>query len=460
MNIKISKREIFWGGSAHVSNLGLSLILLPFVLKYMTEGDIGLWYIFLTIGGLAQLAEFGLQPTIARQAAYIYAGAREILVEGVPQKSSEIVDLNLLSEFIASAKHIYRLIAVAASIVLILLGYAYISHVSTEINDFKNFQAWGIFALSISINLYFGYFNGLLTGRGEQSNANKIIIISRASSIIIAIPLLQYGFGLNGLAIASLFSCLISRYLYTYFFYSPNNSETKYLKINTKSPPKYTTTLWESSKKLGFAQIGSFLILRGNFFVVSATMSIGTIAAYGLTLQIFGLLSALATMIFTLQLPKINKLQTQGQKRNIKDLYITSQLLSLAAFITGAACIIIFGNSLLGLLKSNAHLISINWLIVLSIVILLELNHSLAATYLTTLNITPFLRSSIISGVAILAASTLIATQSANPSLGLLILTQGAIQLLYNNWRWPYEAATHLIITPQDYVHAITFKNR
>ncbi|WP_189415435.1 O-unit flippase-like protein [Cellvibrio zantedeschiae] len=458
MNAKISKKEIFWGGMAHFSNFGLSLILLPFVLKYMSEGEIGLWYIFLTIGGLAQLAEFGFQPTIARQAAYIYAGAKEILIEGVPRKSTETIDVNLLHDFIAASKYIYRIIAIIASAILLIVGYVFISHANSGIDDLKTLQSWCVYALSISINLYFGYYNGLLTGRGEQSKANKIIIASRLTSIIVAIPLLQYGLGLNGLAIASLFSCLVSRCLYAHFFNSKNYNATRSAKRNLFKVPEYTMILWHSSKKLGFAQLGSYLILRGNFFVVSATMGLQITAAYGLTLQVLGLISALTTMIFTLQLPHINRLQTQGRQQNIKELYISSQILSLTVFAAGATCIVAFGDVLLSLLKSNAHLIPINWLVALSVIMLLELHHSLAATYLTTLNTTPFLASSLISGTTILAASILIATQATSPNLGFLILTQGIVQLLYNNWKWPYEAAKQLALTYQDYVRTIFFR--
>lgn len=450
---KISKKEILWGGIAQLSNFGASLILLPFVLTYLTTENIGLWYIFLTIGGLAQLAEFGFQPTIARHAAYIYAGANRIVSEGIIKESVGQINLNLLSNFIAASRYIYRIIAMIATAVLVIAGWIYINRFDNEVIDANTIYALGIYSLGVATNLYFGYFNGLLVGRGEQSNANKIIIASKLLSVICGIVFLYLGLGLLGLAISSLCAAIIARYLYHRVFYSNKNGyNTKFLTANRGDPSQLASLLWQSSKKLGAAQVGSFLILKGNFFIVGATLGLTTIASYGLTLQIFGLLSAVSATIFLLQTPQINKLQIQEDIEGIKHLYILSKALSLICFTIGSVFIIFWGNECLALLKSKTNLIDLWWLVILAIILTLELNHSLAATYLTTLNKTPFLIPSILSGISVLILSILSVIYS-EPNLGILILIQGLVQLTYNNWKWPYEAARQLGITSKDYLN-------
>src|SRR6266567_8101153 len=75
-NMAISRRDIYWGYAAQLLNVGAGLILLPVVVRYFSPEDVGLWFVFITLAGLAQLLEFGFQPTLARNTAYVYAGAR------------------------------------------------------------------------------------------------------------------------------------------------------------------------------------------------------------------------------------------------------------------------------------------------------------------------------------------------------------------------------------------------
>jgi len=55
--------------------------------------------------------------------------------------------------------------------------------------------------------------------------------------------------------------------------------------------------------------------------------------------------------------------------------------------------------------------------------------------------------AAVVSGVAVSLISLLLVH-----SLGVagLILAQGAVQLAYNNWKWPREALRHLQVGPLD----------
>ena len=78
-------------------------------------------------------------------------------------------------------------------------------------------------------------------------------------------------------------------------------------------------------------------------------------------------------------------------------------------------------------------------LLVLLVSVLLEMNHSNAATYLTTKNEVPFLSSSLISGVVIVVASIISVVVLELGLLGVL-LSYFLTQLSFNNWYWPYVA--------------------
>lgn len=69
--------------------------------------------------------------------------------------------------------------------------------------------------------------------------------------------------------------------------------------------------------------------------------------------------------------------------------------------------------------------------------------HSNAATFIATRNRIPFVKSSILSGIAIILIS-LILINFTNLELWSLLISQAIVQLSYNNWKWPLEVNKEL----------------
>lgn len=51
------------------------MILLPVVLHFLPSDELGLWYVFLSIGTFVSLFDFGFTPQMARQITYSFSGA-------------------------------------------------------------------------------------------------------------------------------------------------------------------------------------------------------------------------------------------------------------------------------------------------------------------------------------------------------------------------------------------------
>ena len=95
---------------------------------------------------------------------------------------------------------------------------------------------------------------------------------------------------------------------------------------------------------------------------------------------------------------------------------------------------------MLEMIGSRTHLLSPSLMFVFAVVMFLEMNHSLCATYLTTYNEIPFVRAALVSGLGIMIISIVLITVLHSGVWG-LVLSQGVVQAAYNNWRWPTEAA-------------------
>ncbi|MDN0084262.1 O-unit flippase-like protein [Crenobacter sp. SG2305] len=440
----INRKDVAWGYVAQIFNIGAGVILLPFAVRYLPPVELGLWYVFLTLTALAQLLELGFQPTISRQTSYVYSGATEIATTGLPPMGSNL-DLRLLANLIAASKKIYKLVALGTAIGLLFFGSLYILTLKTEttITSTKIALPWLIYASGVVLNSYFGYYNGLLQGRGELTEANKIIAISRFSMIAASIPLLISGLGLTGLALASFLSAGVSRLLYKKIFYSPQRVETDFLNKNPGEPNRLVSALWRGSWRLGAVQLGTFLINRANFILASSFLGLITAASYGLTIQLTTLLFSVANMVTVLQAPKMNSAQAEGDIVKVKKLYFSSLVNAWALYLCGCAAIYFAAPQIFHLMNSKTPLLEPSCLAILLATTFLELNHSVSANYIMTLNRVPFLKPALLSGIATLLLG-LVAIHFFDLGIEGLLLAQGLVQLSYNNWKWPKEALRHM----------------
>lgn len=439
-----TRTDILWGYIAQALNIGAGIILLPIILRYLPPVDVGLWFVFVTLAGLAQMLEFGFQPTIARNSAYIYAGAQSLQRSGLPDRQSEKngVNVKLLADLVDASKRIYRIVALLASIVLLFGGTCYIYTILTPAqNVFSSVGAWVCFAAGYIATFYFGYINGLLQGRGDVTSANKVSIITRGSLILLGSAAVIAGYGLLGLGISSLISAVIGRWFANRFYYSAAQKEELKAYRQTVHGAELIKTLWHNASRLGVVQIGAFLIQRANILIASSFLGLSIAASYSMTLTVLMVIGAVSMVICNIHTPHMNALQAEGKQVNLQVLYGEILILAWGVYVAGFFTLFFLGQHILRAIGSKTSLLPGYQLLMLGLICALELNHSIAATYLTTTNKVPFLNAALLSGISILILSLCLV----NPvQITGLIIAQGLVQLFYNNWKWPVEAMKHL----------------
>lgn len=439
---QVSGSDILWGYIAQAFNLGAGLLILPFVLVWLSPQEVGLFFVFLTLGSLAQLLELGFQPTLARNTAYIFSGAKKLQAYGMAASNENDVeiDLNLLASLIQTAKKIYRFVALVGVVVIVLGGGLY---VTTLIDDFPDQNAvlfaWVSFSLGYIINFYFGYVNALLQGKGDVTQANKVIVISKSFYLFVSVSAISMGFGLLGLGIATLLAALIGR-LIALCYLSMDKVIAEASRTHKKTKNLFSI-LWPNTKKLGLVFIGAFLIQRFSILLASSYLGLEAAASYGMSMTILSTLLMVSTVICQIQVPLLSSLQSSGNKEELKRVMGEIYLICWFVFCIGLTFIFFAGDYLLALLGSDTKLLPANLILLLGAVLLLELTHSVSATYLTTTNNVPFLSAALWSGLFVAIGGFILVGPMG--VLG-LILAQGAVQLAYNNWKWPLAVLKNL----------------
>lgn len=447
----VTKLDLLWGYTATALNIGAGLILLPVILRYLPSEDVGLWFVFMTLASLAQLLEMGFQPTLARNSAYVYAGAQNLRKVGLSGESGNLSDINLklLDALVMAARRIYRFVAFIATIVLLFGGTYYITQLLTPSQDrVTSILAWLAFASGYIANFYFGYINGLLQGRGDITEANKVVVISRTGLILLGGSAVVMGYGMLGLGVAAMLAAVMGRIVAYRFFYAKYNPVVHAcsMEIND-SVRELTKTLWHNASRLGVVQLSAFLIQRGNILIASSFFGLAAAASYGMTITVLMALLGLAMVICSIQIPYMSALQAKGDLDALARVYGQITFLGWSIFTVGLFVLVVLGDLLLNFIGSKTELLPTWPLLLLGFIFLLEVNHSIAATYLTTMNRIPFVYSSLLSGLGVLVLAIL--TIEPFGVLG-LIAAQGVVQLTYNNWKWPRMVREELNFTWTD----------
>ncbi|ALV08491.1 O-unit flippase-like protein [Roseateles depolymerans] len=441
MNAAKPRSELKWGYFAQALNIGAGLLLLPAVVRSLPSEDVGIWFVFMTLTSLAQLLELGFLPTIARNTAYLFAGARSLAGHGLPtdMHTSGQVDPGLLADLTQAARRIYRWVALLGGLILMSVGSLYVLSVMTPTQDRGMvLGAWWLYAAGNICNFYYGYVNGLLQGRGDVVAANQVVIVTRASMLAAGILALSAGGGLLGLGAATFLASVSGRFVAMRFF---RRGAIALPERSRESIQHTVQLLWHNASRLGVVQVGAFLIQRANVLVASSFLGVSAAASLGLTVTLLMTLSGVAAVILQVRMPRLASAQATRDIHALRGLYGEVLLIACGAFLAGLLVMIVAGNWCLQLLHSKTLLLPTPLLCWLGLIMLLELNHSLAAGYLTTRNQVPFVRAGLLSGVLICLSSLALVKPF---GVAGLIAAQGVVQLAYNNWKWPREARLDL----------------
>ena len=437
-NVRVTKKDIIWSYIAQFFNLGAGLITLPLVLHMLSEDEIGMNYLMLTVSSMVALLDFGFAPQFARNITYVFSGAPELRKEGIAESTGKI-DYTLLANMIKVAKKVYAIMAVLTLILMLTGGTAYIYKVTDGFTNVKHsLIIWIIYSVSVFFNIYYVYYSSLLTGRGQIMESKKAMIAQRLTYICLTFGLLLSGMGLLGVVIANLLAPFIGRILsYRMFYDNDMKNHLANSQPSSAEQKKLFLIIWYNAKKLGIVFIGSYAINKIGMFFAGLYLNLAEIASYGLMIQLVTIISQLALTFNISEQPLFNAYRTEGRKKELLEKFALTMNVYYVIFIIASFALISIGPWALRLIGSNAILPTGLIVAIYCLVVLLEGNHGSFATFIVTENKIPFVESSLIAGAAICIGSFLSLKFTTLGILG-LVLVQGICQLVYANWKWPY----------------------
>lgn len=436
----LNKGDIIWGYVAKFVSLGSGIIVLPLVLHLLDENEIAMNYIMQNLMGFVVLFDIGFSNQFARNFAFIFGGVQEISKEGTPQNVAKFVNYELLYRILRSAKKFYGLMSIVLCIVLCTAGSAYIYKFTDGFSVVNHaLELWLAFSVSIVLDFYFRYYNPLLRGKGCIAEMNKVETITTVFRIILVVVLLLFGFGLWSIAISNFIRIVIARIWYVKIFYSEEiKEEFVRFKNNIYNDWDIIRILWFNAKKAMIVSLTTLACTQLGLFYSGLYLDKGDVAGYGILLQFVNIVSGLGTTVNNNLTSVFSTLRTVGDYKKIREnLYFAMGVLYVF-YIIGACTVIFLGPSALKLIGSNAALPSVLIMFLAFLYRFLQDQHCVCSIYIATQNKIVDFESSIAVGILATVLPLLFLQFT---KLGLLGVMFGQIiaQLVYPNWKWPYE---------------------
>lgn len=438
--ISITKKDIAWNYIGNIMNLGVSIFILPVVLRRLSAQELGLWYVFGSMATLVQMLDFGFSPAITRNITYAWSGAKELMTEGISEASTDgQPNYSLLGNLMAASKQIYFVISMVALVALLSIGSVYIKSLLPS-DAGQLLMAWILYAFGIFFNIYFSYWSPMLRGLGKIKEINQATLVSKMAYIVLAIIGLSLGGGLVSLAAFYLLSALIFRLMSIMLFRKSMGQELDKVKPRSKGQTRdILRKIWPNARKQGIVTVGAWLTTGANTLICSSFLGLEVTSRYGLSLSLLGVINSVSNLLFSSYIPELASLKIQKGKERLVKVFSRGIAMQWVVSISGILALTFIGPPALSLIGSKSQLLPIGQLLILGIVLFLEWNHSTFATLITLSNKIPFVKSSLYSGSAIVILSVLSAKFTTLGILG-LIGSQGLVQLAYNNWHWPRRA--------------------
>lgn len=441
MLIKSSKNDIIWNYIGVVISMGSNLLLLPFMMRFLDGDHLGLWYVFLSIGGIVTLFDFGFNPTFARNIAYCWSGADELTKEGVVFSNNSEPNYRLLRKTITTCKIIYLIISLFALLFLLTAGSAFVYKISCSILDVEIVISWLVYVFAVFLNIYYGYYATFLRGVGAISDYNRINILTRLVQIAVSLILLFFGYGLIAVAVAYLFYGFILRWLSKRAFYYYKNLRSRLEsideEISSAEIKNLFSVIWHNAWRDGLIFVAHYCASQAGTLIVSNYFSLKETGIYSISVQLIMAIVNIAAALYTAYQPAMQSAYATGNKKEAKRLMATAMVAFFWIFVVSVLVLLTVGIPILQIIKPDSHY---DKLVIIGIAIyhFFYRRQSYYASFISNTNRIPYMFAYIITGVISIVLAVFL-VRNCNWGLWGLIAGLFIPQALYNCWKWPNE---------------------
>lgn len=458
MKIRLTKKDVIWSYAGTLMSMGSNLLLLPFLMYFLDDSTLGLWYVFVSVGTVATLFDFGFAVTFARNITYCWSGAGKLRKENVVFSENKEPDFQLMKQVLATCKVVYGILSGAAFVLLLTLGTVYILYVSRELSGMNHMIAWFLYALAAFLNLYYGYYASFLRGVGAVDQANKNTIIARLAQIILTLILLVCGAGIIGASIAYLAYGTVFRLLGKYYFYKFENIKDKLAQVEEKTSFEQIKSMlgivWHNAWRDGMISVCNYLCNQASTVICSMYLSLAETGIYSIGVQIASAIAQIAGTLYNAYQPELQSSYINSDKRKMQKIMSVIVMSFIYLMLIGTTMFVMFGIPVLRIIKP-ASVVSIPVLLGLCVYQFILKFRNCYTSYFSCTNRIIYMNGFVVSAIFCVVLSV-VADGCLKLGMWGLISAQILSQIIYNVWKWPVKAHKELEISFKELVRTGT----
>ena len=439
-SIVARKSDVAWNYIGTIAVMANGFILLPLLMFYLTDEELGLWYVYLALSNFALLFEFGFSPTFARNIVYVVSGARRLSAKGCAIDSVEDgIDWHLLNTVVKTSKVIYAVIAVVVTLLLSTVGSAYVAYVTDGMDPFVIWGSWSLFCASVFLNLYFLWSVTVLRGYGDVAGEKKAVVASKAAQLFVSTVLLVCGFGLLGAAVGYLVGAAVLRATAMVLLRKHEELESgrrsDMRPVETDAVKELFLTIFHIAWRDGLVQLAHYSSTQAMSILSPLFLGLSETGTYSVLLQFASAVCGLGIAYPNALLPAMQSAYAEGDVKRQKRYVCTGVVGFWALHILGTVGVCLVFLPLLPLVKPGVTA-DVVLFVCMCVYLGLVNQHSIFCCYIVCMNEVPYMWGYIIAAATGIASVCLLCVVFGMGAWGILA-GQAVSQLAYNNWKWP-----------------------
>lgn len=438
MQINTQKKDIIWNYLGIFFSLGSQVIWLPVLIHYLPPDILGLWFVFVSIGGMVELLDSGFTPTLSHCMSYAWSGAMDLKKQGVVFSGERSgPNYALVYGILSTCRTLYFGIACAATLVMLFAGTIYIQRIASAYLSWQVYATWGLYMASTFINLYIGYYAVVLVGIGDIFHKNRAQILAKGVFLLLGTAGLVCGFGLLSLGVAYFTSGFVLRFLCKQYLIRVHKFDEMFQKYRHQreySKHHVLAMMWPNAWRDGLVTVTFYLTGQATVLMSSGFLSLYETGIYSFSMQVVNALLGIAGGMFGAYVPAIQSAYVSRNRKIMKNLYAKSMACLFHLSFWGIVVFASIGIPIVQILRHD-FVIERPAFLLLALSIYLMVRHRNSACFISTMNKLPYTFSFIFFGIASISA-TYIGLAYFHLGLWGLILIPLVVQSIYNNWKW------------------------
>ena len=394
---------IFYTISARLLQAVGSLANIFLISHYLSKEEQGYYYTFGSIVGIQIFFELGLNSILIQFVAHEKA---HLTLNDNHEFSGQPQYISRLSSLLRFCINVFSKLSFILFLVLNIVGYIFFTKYSKNLSNINWHFPWVLLCFSTSLMLFVDPIMGFFQGFGQVKDTAKVFLFQQIVTLLTSISILYSGGGLWTLGLSNFMSALTLIYFLT-FTYRMNILKFIYNKIG-EWKVNYKKEIFPYQWKIALSWISGYFIFQLFNPVLFATEGATVAGQMGMSISAFNGVSAISMSWITTKIPIFSGMIAK-REFELLDKTFNATLKNLLI-----VCVTLLSIFLLFILVLNyfqftlaTRFLPFHYLILLSIITLVNQLIFSWATYLRCHKKEPFLINSIVGGITC-ALSTLL----------------------------------------------------